>query len=67
MINLIGCNKENFFRLLELMEYKPKKTEEKKEHFFVYKPKQIRKERLKKNKKFSKDNPFVKLSTLRFR
>ncbi len=67
MINLIGCNKENFFKLLELMEYKSKKAEKKKEQFFVYKPKQIEKERLKNNKKFSKDNPFIKLSALRFR
>ena len=67
MINLIGCNKENFFKLLELMEYKSKTTEKKKEQFFVYKPKQLGKERLKNNKKFSKDNPFIKLSALRFR
>ena len=43
MINLIGCSKENFFKLLELMEYKSKKNI--KEEFFVYKPK------LTKNKK----------------
>ena len=34
MINLIGCSKENFFKLLELMEYKPKKIEDSKEDFF---------------------------------
>ena len=26
MINLVGCNKENFFKLLDLMHYKPKKN-----------------------------------------
>ena len=31
MINLIGCNKENFFKLLELMQYKRKKIEDSKE------------------------------------
>ena len=62
MINLIGCSKENFFKLLELMEYKSKKN--KKEEFFIYKPK------LTKNKKLikiSKHSPFEKLSELRFR
>ena len=33
MINLIGCNKENFFKLLELMQYKPKKIKEVKKNF----------------------------------
>ena len=62
MINLIGCSKENFFKLLKLMEYKSKKNI--KEEFFVYKPK------LTKNKKLitiSKHSPFKKLSELRFR
>ncbi|RZO48020.1 MAG: helicase [Candidatus Pelagibacterales bacterium] len=62
MINLIGCSKENFFKLLELMEYKSKKNE--KEEFFVYKPKQTKD---KKSKEISKNNPFEKLSELRFR
>ena len=65
MINLIGCNKENFFKLMELMQYKLKKTEDKKEEFFVYKPKYLKnKEIVKKN---TKNNPFEKLSELRFR
>ena len=29
MINLIGCSKENFFKLLELMDYKSKKKKKK--------------------------------------
>jgi len=61
MINLIGCSKENFFKLLELMEYKSKN---KKEEFFIYKPKLIKN---KKVEKTSKNNPFEKLSELRFR
>ena len=36
MINLIGCNKENFLKLLELMQYKPEKKRNKKEEFFTY-------------------------------
>ena len=67
MINLIGCSKENFFELLELMEYKPKKSRGKKEEFFVYKPKLIKNKALKTKQKTRKDNPFEKLSELRFR
>jgi ATP-dependent RNA helicase SUPV3L1/SUV3 len=63
MINLIGCTKENFFKLLKLMEYYPKKD---KDEFFVYKPK-FNKNKIDKNsKKPSKNNPFSKLSELRF-
>jgi len=64
MINLIGCNKENFFKLLELMEYKSKKNKEMKE-FFVYKPKSVKNKI--KAKESNKNNPFEKLSELRFR
>jgi len=67
MINLIGCNKENFFKLLNLMDYQRKKIKEKKdnEDFFVYKPKVTKiKETI--NLK-GKNNPFGKLSELRFR
>ena len=66
MINLVGCSKENFFKLLELMEYKSRKIENKKEEFFIYRPKLIKNKRLKKDKKISKSNPFRKLSKLRF-
>jgi len=62
MINLIGCNKENFFKLLELMEYKSKKNAN--EEFFIYKPKPTKD---KKSKDISKNSPFEKLSELRFR
>ena len=68
MINLIGCSKENFFKLLELMQYKPKKIRDnEKEEFFTYNPKFTKNKIKKNNKKFSKNNPFGKLSELRFR
>ena len=67
MINLVGCHKENFFKLLELMEYKSKKNKGDEKEFFIYKPKLIKNKRLKKGKKISKNNPFGKLSELRFR
>ena len=67
MINLIGCTKENFFEVLELMEYKRKKIQGDKEEFFIYKPKFVREKGKKNDKKVSKDSPFDKLSELRFR
>ena len=63
MINLIGCSKENFLKLLDLMQYKFKKSTKNDEEFFTYKPK------FKKNnnKKNNKNDAFVKLSELRLR
>tara|TARA_B110000438_G_scaffold302593_1_gene360770 strand:- start:1439 stop:3931 length:2493 start_codon:yes stop_codon:yes gene_type:complete len=66
MINLIGCSKENFIKLLELMEYKRKKIEGNKEENFVYRPKFLKNKNEKSNQNVSKDNPFDKLSELRF-
>jgi len=67
MINLIGCSKENFCKLLELMNYKRTKTGDKKEVFFKYQPKNIINKKNKFDKKITKNNPFEKLSELRFR
>jgi len=64
MINLIGCNKENFFKLLKLMNYTQKKVGDGKEEFFYYSPKR---KKIKNNrKKYNENNPFIKLSELRF-
>ena len=67
MMNLIGCSKENFFTLLELMQYKRKKIKGGKEEFFIYKPMFPKNKIKKNNKKIGKDNPFGKLTELRFR
>jgi ATP-dependent RNA helicase SUPV3L1/SUV3 len=68
MINLIGCNKENFFKLLKLMQYMPIKNDSNKEDdFFSYKPKFIKNKIGKKDEKTTKNNPFSKLAELRFR
>ena len=67
MINLIGCSKENFFELLKLMSYKPKKTPENKEDFFIYQPFLRNKKNKAFAKKSNKSNPFGKLSEIRFR
>jgi len=67
MINLIGCSKENFHKLLELMQYKCKKIGQEKEEIFTYKPK-FEKNKIKNlNKKYGKNNPFDKLSELRLK
>ena len=67
MINLIGCTKENFYKLLELLGYKRKIIKDDKDEFFIYKPKFTKQLKEKKAKKINKDNPFEKLSELRFR
>ena len=60
-------SKENFTKLLELMQYKRKKIKDSKEEFFTYQPKFTKSKSKKNERKISKDNPFGKLSELRFR
>ena len=67
MINLIGCNKENFFKLMQLMHYKAKKVKDSNDEFFVYKPNYVKNKHNKVTKKLNKNNPFEKLSEIRFR
>ena len=67
MINLIGCNKENFFKLMQLMHYKSAKVKGSNDEFFVYKPIYIKNKLNKISKKHSKNKPFEKLSEMRFR
>ena len=63
MMNLLGCTKENFLKLLVLMDYKYK--EKNKEIFFQYKP--FRKKVFEKLKKVNKDdNPFNILNNVNF-
>jgi len=67
MINLIGCSKENFLTLLNLMQYKNKKIEGSSEEFFSYMPNYKKSKNKKNDKKQNKNSPFNKLSELRFR
>ena len=63
MINLLGCTKENFLKLLVLMGYKYK--EKNNEIFFQYKP--FRKKLFGKSKKVNKrNNPFSILNNVNF-
>ena len=62
MLNLLGCNKDNFKRLLQNMNYKI--IEKNNELFFKYMPKRTNK--LKIEKKTTKENPFTVLKNLNF-
>ena len=58
MMNLLGCSKENFFKLMSLMNYKKEKNET---DIFTYKgSKKVGKIKF-VNKKY---NPFQKLESL---
>ena len=60
MLNLLGCNKESFKKILKSMNYKI--FEKKDEIFFKYLPKKINKRVF--NKKNIKENPFRVLKNL---
>ena len=59
MLNLLGCNKVNFKKLIKNMNYKV--TEKDNEIFFRYNPKKIFK---KQEKKITKESPFEILKNL---
>jgi ATP-dependent RNA helicase SUPV3L1/SUV3 len=60
MLNLLGCNKDNFKKLLQNMNYKI--IEKNDEIFFIYKPKKGNKKIY--DKKVSKESPFRILKNL---
>ena len=60
MLNLLGCNKDNFKKLLKKMNYKI--TEKDGEVLFRYNPSKNIKKTF--NKKTSKENPFGVLKSL---
>ena len=62
MLNLLGCNKENFKKLLKNMNYKIFEKDD--EIFFKYLPAKRNKKIF--NKKESKESPFGVLKTLNF-
>ena len=61
MLNLLGCNKDNFKKLLKNMNYKI--LEKENEVFFKYIPKKSLK---KPNKRIIKESPFGVLKNLNF-
>ena len=62
MLNLLGCNKENFLKLVKLMNYKS--FEKNNEIYFKYVPK---KNNFKNKSKNLKDNPFKILNQINFK
>ena len=63
MLNLLGCSKDNFIKLLKKMNYSVFNKEE--ETYFKYRPtKKLKKVDL---KKVSKENPFKILKNLNLR
>ena len=61
MLNLLGCSKNNFKKLLKSMQYKIIEKED--QIFFKYLPKRNQK---KVNKILTKENPFDVLKNLNF-
>jgi ATP-dependent RNA helicase SUPV3L1/SUV3 len=59
MMNLLGCTKENFYKLIDLMSYKKSKDSD---TYYFSENKKKTKEKVIINK--NKDNPFSKLLTL---
>ena len=62
MLNLLGCSKENFKKLIKEMNYKV--LEKNNEVFFKYKPQKAKRKDF--NKKSQKENPFGILKNLSF-
>ena len=60
MLNLLGCNRENFLKLIKKMNYNVSLENDK--YFFKYSP--TRKINKKNNNKFEGDNPFAALKEL---
>ncbi len=60
MLNLLGCSKDNFKKLIQKMNYKI--TEKNEDLFFKYTPQKKNKKSF--NKKINKENPFEVLKNL---
>jgi ATP-dependent RNA helicase SUPV3L1/SUV3 len=63
MLNLLGCSKNNFKKLIQKMNYKV--TEKSEDIFFKYVPQKKSKKYV--NKKTNKENPFDVLKNLNLR
>ena len=66
MLNLLGCSKENFLKLISKMNYKT--IEKNNEFYFKYaQTKQKIKKFIYKNQQNKKDNPFSILKNISFK
>jgi len=66
MINLLGCSKDNFIKLLKLMNYKVEEEKKENEIYFRYMRKNTNNKK-KLSKKYKKnDNPFNVLTNVNY-
>ncbi len=63
MLNLLGCNKDNFLKIIKLMDYKS--FEKDNETFIKYMPRKMK--RINKFNNIKSDNPFGVLNKLSFK
>ena len=66
MINLLGCNKDNFIKLLKLMNYKVEKRKKENEIHFRYMPKNTNNKKKLLTKYKKNDNPFNVLANANY-
>ena len=63
MLNLLGCNKDNFVKLIQKMNYRT--YEKNKEIYFKYQPNKTKFKKFVKNNQLN-DNPFKILKNINF-
>ena len=66
MMNLLGCTKENFLKLIESMNYKMERSDKDGEIFFKYIPKKVKNKKFSVKEKIKDDSPFNILTNITF-
>ena len=66
MMNLLGCTKENFLKLIESMNYKMERSDKDDEIFFKYMPKKVKNKKFSVKEKIKDDSPFNILTNITF-
>ena len=66
MMNLLGCTKENFLKLIESMNYKMERSDKDGEIFFKYMPKKVKNKKFSVKEKIKDDSPFNILTNITF-
>ena len=66
MMNLLGCTKENFLKLIESMNYKMERSDKDGEIFFKYMPKKVKNKKFSLKEKIKDDSPFNILTNITF-
>ena len=66
MMNLLGCTKEKFLKLIESMNYKMERSDKDGEIFFKYMPKKVKNKKFSLKEKIKDDSPFNILTNITF-